>query len=246
MTQTVRKVMRNLNGRLDKIESRLSKLEPPDKPERVCDECGGKFGHTCCHMGLSKPAPVDPKPEPECCGIKGCNHVTSAQYRGTNFCDRHRNYFMPKDVADNLCKYPIHLDPDKPECNCANISRAYICTYCKDKMLPLRVRVAKALGYKVILRQNGEYSMPRTSMEQEFVEYVPSYDTDLTLAMGALEEYCREIRNYQIVYYPDFDKAFQVSIWNLDEFTSDLITIKNDSLLTAICLTIVKHSEGAK
>lgn len=25
--------------------------------ERTCDECGGKFGHTCYHMGISKPTP---------------------------------------------------------------------------------------------------------------------------------------------------------------------------------------------
>lgn len=33
----------------------------PDKPGRVCDKCGGKFGNTCHHMGISrKPDPALP------------------------------------------------------------------------------------------------------------------------------------------------------------------------------------------
>lgn len=35
---------------------------PPDKlkPKRICDKCGGKFGDTCYHGGISKPAPAPP------------------------------------------------------------------------------------------------------------------------------------------------------------------------------------------
>jgi hypothetical protein len=118
--------------------------------------------------------------------------------------------------------------------------------FIKDPAPPLKARVAKALGYKVIRRQNGEWSMPRSSMEQEYIEYVPPYDEDVKLAIGALEEYCRtsDLQLYWRIwtcYTPDAHYSIEITNQELTKRTGALW---GKSLARAICEAIVKHSEG--
>ncbi len=50
-----------LNSRIEKLGKRIDNiwthLNLTGAGKRTCDECGGKFGHTCHHMGISKPTP---------------------------------------------------------------------------------------------------------------------------------------------------------------------------------------------
>ena len=94
--------------------------------------------------------------------------------------------------------------------------------------LPLSVRVAKALGPDWLELPHDKY---------------PNYDTDLTLAMGALEEYCEKHENlsYQIIRVGQ-NVPYHVEIAVFDEGWSE-DNIWNNDLPTAICEAIVKHKE---
>lgn len=92
---------------------------------------------------------------------------------------------------------------------------------------PLNVRVAKVIG-----------------KPWKFPYYPDPYDTDLTAAMGALEEYAEKncsiyiirrnrTKDYQIVLFPP--QTSSTAGW-----------YDHVDLPTAICLAIVKHSEGIK
>ena len=95
--------------------------------------------------------------------------------------------------------------------------------------LPLNVRVAKALGPDWLELPHDKY---------------PNYDSDLTLAMGALEEYCEKHENlsYQIIRMGQ-NVPYHVEIAVFDEGWSE-DNIWNNDLPTAICQAIVKHKEG--
>jgi hypothetical protein len=106
--------------------------------------------------------------------------------------------------------------------------------FIKDPAPPLKARVAKALGYKVIRRQNGEWSMPRSSMEQEYIEYVPPHDEDVALAQKAFWEYLLKVGTN------DFCISRQhIRIQDIVVAYDGLYPEAED-----YCEAIVKHSEG--
>jgi len=149
------------------------------------------------------------------------------------------------------------------------------CPQCKDPEPPLRAQVAVCLEYTCWTDSDGKWRYcPRGRFIPEGVEYplIPPYDTDIKLAMGALEKY-REM------HYPD---AFPIMIlenryrsysggeWTvvigaknkqqiIDGIYGDdleavdfsiavnrdgLPVVAADSLPEAICRAIVKHAEG--
>jgi hypothetical protein len=70
-----------------------------------------------------------------------------------------------------------------------------------DPAPPLHVRVAKALGKKItrcIPTDPKNYYWGYDSGERGIGRYlmIPPYDEDVKLAIGALEEYCREAMGY--------------------------------------------------
>ena len=96
--------------------------------------------------------------------------------------------------------------------------------------LPLNVRVAKALGPDWLELPHDKY---------------PNYDSDLTLAMGALEEYCEKEHIYTEISV--FDKKDKYKYFcGLYEYgnVEGLEMTTADHLPTAICEAIVKHKEG--
>ena len=75
------------------------------------------------------------------------------------------------------------------------------------------------------------------------VERIPRYDADLTLAMGALEEYC-EKRGCTFTI-----KKNRLNGYLIEMFPTNYRNERfryNVSLPTAICESIVEHAEGAK
>jgi len=100
----------------------------------------------------------------------------------------------------------------------------------KQPALPLNVRVAKALGPDWLELPHDKY---------------PNYDSDLTLAMGALEEYCEKEHIYTEISV--FDKKDKYKYFcGLYEYgnVEGLEMTTADHLPTAICEAIVKHKEG--
>ena len=117
--------------------------------------------------------------------------------------------------------------------------------------LPLSVRVAKALGKKdvqIVRDEGGKYLFIKSQLESltGFIELpIPAYDSDLTLAMGALEEYCDEHNlNIEITICCGVDGYYV----ELSKYKGSIRTIKvtHKSLPTAICEAICKHAEEGK
>lgn len=117
--------------------------------------------------------------------------------------------------------------------------------------LPLNARVAKALGKEIVI-VNDKWqivevkSFVGTGLESHAYDPIPDYSNDRDAAMGVLEEYCQEKRNFTIAYYPDYSKPFRVSVWGEIKCgeKTNLSEVNNNSLPQAICEVIVKHAEG--
>ena len=97
--------------------------------------------------------------------------------------------------------------------------------------LPLNVRVAKILGPDWLELPHDKY---------------PNYDTDLTLAMGALEEFHQRHKHLSIaLHLTPYGKGTTVSICGEQDNGIHLNVFEDaDNLPTAICLAICKHKEG--
>ena len=120
------------------------------------------------------------------------------------------------------------------------------CNCVKQPTPPLNVRVAKALGH----RTTCAHCFWEVSPDDDGDWWtIPAYDTDLTLAMGALEEYCEKTnRVFKIEYLDGVSKQYGVKILYRgtgNTFFSEEGII-DTSLPTAICESICKHHEEGR
>ena len=132
-------------------------------------------------------------------------------------------------ICNQLIEIAEQLDETAPQgCKCYGPGKIL---HVPD--LPLNVRVAKALGMNPYPEYVGKPPLP-------------AYDTDLTLAMGALEEYCGENELTYVIEARVREWGYAVtfrerkSVRNLEVVSKAIDT----SLPTAICEAIVKHKEG--
>ena len=111
------------------------------------------------------------------------------------------------------------------------------CPFC-DPVPPLNVRVAKALEMTIAPCKNhpGDWLFMTGAVGAGAWQSIPPYDSDLTAAMGALEEYCRK----QVEDIDIFNQT-EIPIWRVQ---LGRFLCVNKSLPTAICEAIVKHSQG--
>lgn len=221
------------NRQVKEMRDNCPKCSKPDKPE--C-KCKGLFVELCpvhpYKIKVNYVSKSDSMPECTC-----PPDVTECPEHGQRFWVKPETMFKnDKPEYDGPKLEPIPpCDTHCAKCGYWLRPADKSCSFCDPALPPLNVRVAKALGYKAILRQNGEWSMPRTSMEQEFVEYVPRYDSNLTVAIGALEEFVKPRSLFVEIQYHCHQDCYVVKIAGNSTSAS--------SLPLAICEAIVKHSE---
>lgn len=167
--------------------------------------------------------------EPECEKCKMQDILTEAVLYGSS------TYQVKFEKCDTV-KNPEPKTATKPRINI---------TVAEEKLPdpPLRVWVAKALGY-LYFHAKGETWYMKSREDTDWAHrIIPNYDTDIKLAMQALEEYATSQKtSYQIFRIPETPKYTE----RIDIHIG-MLSIKNyryDSLPEAICLAIVKHAEG--
>ena len=128
--------------------------------------------------------------------------------------------------------------------------------------LPLRGRVAEALGYAVG-RPSEDRLLIMTKGGKEESKMVPFYGTDLTLAMGALEEYlkiasknrkvgkenytcdfqlCKDGSGHAYIYCNDGeDTTVYFGVGRENYVANNMLWA--ETIEEAICLLIVKHAD---
>lgn len=107
---------------------------------------------------------------------------------------------------------------------------------------PLNARVHQALGHKVFYANGVWLTTP-------YDANIPAYSEDVTLAIGALEEYCgkrdlahsiccagnHKLYGYWVHFLPNGVG------WNTSRA---IVSVDSNTLPLAICLAIVKHHES--
>lgn len=194
------------------------------------------------------------KPEPECKQCICAHEMNMGRVPRDFNCPKHRD-----KAREDFKEYTQWVDSKKQP----------------DPAPPLNVRVAKALplpectdcGSVMMLKQFREFKSvvdpnPKTRSRLNWRyecgmchnwQRINSYDSDLTLAIGALEEYCRKHNTeYLFAMCNDGSGKIYIGRWMIrgekpiiEDGCHGVEKGINDSFSTAICLAIVKHSEGA-
>lgn len=215
-----------MSNKYDKIQQRVAQLE---------DSVFGS-GLNCC-----------------LCGRKATCGTGNALFATKHYCNEHRptafGTGIPKATIDKLMGTPDKSEPERicDKCGGKFGDTCYHMGLSKAPVPPLRVRVAKALGFSVYYQEESAlWFRTRNSMTST----ISHYDTDRDLAMGALEEYCRKnhcgINN--IGYFPFSGDKNQN--WCVELSVGYGKTVGGEtcsssiSFPTAICEAIVAHSEG--
>ena len=115
--------------------------------------------------------------------------------------------------------------------------------------LPLYARVAKALGKEPYWHVDAQQWLMKEGPPNYHDIRVKSYDTDLTLAMGALEEYKRKHQFFFSASMMTTSKEWRVCFSESDSDEmglNDIVMYSTNSLPIAICEAIVKHKEEGR
>lgn len=114
-------------------------------------------------------------------------------------------------------------------------------------VLPLNVRVAKALNHHVMSFNKGNRWVIDDIIKERMYD-VPAYDTDLTLALQALRDFHKLYPRLSVVIHHQSGLGYTVSITGKKDINIPHFNAISDSyfLPTAICEAICKHAEEGK
>lgn len=212
-----------LQGKQTHYESMRSRFPNPIFP----DECCGGWYHDKFECTKPDKCLLHPRPAPE----QKCSCLKVRKW-----CPKHGF-----DATAGLEDHVRDMILEAVTIGSAGIKTSKV----PDPDPPLNVQVAKHLGENVFYAGKVEgwhYMTP----DMDISEPVLRRDTDIALAMGALEEYKLKssIRVCIYLYGKNDYKSVFFSVILDDRRDRDPIKVESDFLPEAICQAIVKHAEG--